>query len=401
MSRDDDEHYVANKVPGRIYGSRAFNVNGYVRTDQALEKVIRKARYLDRVFPDIDGDVLGIVRHEQVLRTTPTGKRQVKLLLIEDPRGIRTLTLQNFDMSDGKDAPSKNTHFSLIGNEIDDLLEIAYLARNADFQADGKFRIGVNQLQRIALTQDAAKALIGNDTKLIESILENEVTERDVVAIGYRKRQLKIFERLLQDDEYFASEVQQVAGGAESVWQTFFENNHWIFGASLFLTSAGAIDEGKLERSVAGASVAGPGKRVDALLRTRGRVGALCFVEIKTHKTPLLKGKEYRNGVWQPSEDLIGAVAQSHRTVQLAEQTIQRSLRVTDAEGNPTGRDAYMIRPRSVVVCGDLGQFVSEHGVNEEKYASFEIFRRHLQGPEIVTFDELLERAKLIVEDAD
>ena len=90
MSRDDDEHYVANKVPGRIYGSRAFNVDGYVRTDQALEKVVRKARYLDRVFPDIDGDVLGIVRHEQVLRTTPTGKRQVKLLLIEDPRGIRT-----------------------------------------------------------------------------------------------------------------------------------------------------------------------------------------------------------------------------------------------------------------------------------------------------------------------
>jgi hypothetical protein len=37
--------------------------------------------------------------------------------------------------------------------------------------------------------------------------------------------------------------------------------------------------------------------------------------------------------------------------------------------------------------------------VNEDRYYSFELFRRHLQGPEIATFDELLERAKLLVDD--
>ncbi|MRE89138.1 DUF4263 domain-containing protein [Stenotrophomonas sp. M37] len=77
---------------------------------------------------------------------------------------------------------------------------------------------------------------------------------------------------------------------------------------------------------------------------------------------------------------------------------MREALRIVDDEGNPLGKEAYLIRPRSVLVCGDLQEFVAEHGVNREKFACFELFRRHLQGPEVVTFDELLERACLLVE---
>jgi hypothetical protein len=228
------------------------------------------------------------------------------------------------------------------------------------------------------------------------------VTEKDVVAVAYRKQQIKRFQSLLRDPKYFKEEQGRVSGnGTEAVWQSFFEDNHWIFGGTLFLISAGAIDSGKLERAVAGASVAGHGKRTDALLRTRGRIGALCFVEIKCHTTPLLKSTQYRPGIWAPSEQVVGAISQVQRTIQLAERTIAKSLRPTDSNGNPISNDAYLIRPRSVVICGDLEQFVTPLGVNEDKYTSFELFRRHLQGPEIVTFDELLERAKLMVEISD
>lgn len=397
----DDEFYVANKVPGRIYGSKSFELKGQATAEDQPEQPPTRARYLDRVFPDVEGEVLGIVKHELVLRTTPTGKRQIKLYVIEDPRHTRSLVLQNFNMGDGNDIPSRNTHFSLFGQEIDDLLEIASLAREGDFQVSGKFRIGVNQLQRLDITPEAVRALVGSDTRLLESVLRDEVTEKDVVAVAYRKQQIRRFEALLRDPVRFKEEEDRAGNGAESVWQTFFEENQWIFGGALFLTSAGAIDSGKLERVVAGASVAGPGKRTDGLLRTRGRIGALCFVEIKAHTTPLLKHKPYRPGVWAPSEEVIGAISQVQRTIQLAERTIERSLRPTDNQGNPVSDDAYLIRPRSVVVCGDFEQFVAPHGVNEEKYSSFELFRRHLQGPEIVTYDELLERAKLMVEASD
>jgi hypothetical protein len=45
-----------------------------------------------------------------------------------------------------------------------------------------------------------------------------------------------------------------------------------------------------------------------------------------------------------------------------------------------------------------LGEFQTANGVNVPKYRSFELFRRHTWRPEIVTFDELLQRARFIVE---
>jgi hypothetical protein len=49
------------------------------------------------------------------------------------------------------------------------------------------------------------------------------------------------------------------------------------------------------------------------------------------------------------------------------------------------------------VVVGSLEQFVGEHGVNREHLRSFELFRRNTIQPEIVTYDELFERAKHII----
>jgi hypothetical protein len=85
-------------------------------------------------------------------------------------------------------------------------------------------------------------------------------------------------------------------------------------------------------------------------------------------------------------------------TVDGAEQQFQRQLRGRDKDGNPTGDDAVIARPRAVIVCGSLGEFLTDHGVNDSKFRSFELFRRHLHSIDVITFDELYERAKLIVE---
>ena len=45
-----------------------------------------------------------------------------------------------------------------------------------------------------------------------------------------RKRQLEIFQALLDpDSDVFESAVQRI-GGPEKVWQKFFEKNQWISG---------------------------------------------------------------------------------------------------------------------------------------------------------------------------
>jgi Shedu protein SduA, C-terminal len=132
-------------------------------------------------------------------------------------------------------------------------------------------------------------------------------------------------------------------------------------------------------------------------LKSRGLISKLCFVEIKTHETALLEHRSYRAGCWAPSSELSRAVSQVQGSVALATETVKSRLSVTDEVGNPTGEDVFNYMPSSFLVVGSLQEFVGEHGVNQERFRSFELYRRNITAPEIITFDELFERARFIV----
>jgi hypothetical protein len=152
-------------------------------------------------------------------------------------------------------------------------------------------------------------------------------------------------------------------------------------------------DPQKLEKVVAGASVSGPGKRVDALLETTGRIRALVFAEIKHHRTALLARKEVRPGCWSPSHDFTAAVTQSQQTVDIAVRDIGDRLRRTDEQGAETGEATHVVRPRSFLIIGQLDELRGDQGVHVAKFRSFELYRRNLYEPEVITYDELLARA--------
>ena len=231
--------------------------------------------------------------------------------------------------------------------------------------------------------------------KLVIQLAENEVTERDVVALGYRRKQLALFEKMLTDAEFF---VRHAAGRkTEAVWQTFFEANPWVFGYGLSYIFMKSLAGKELEQTVRGFSVAGAGKRVDALMKTRAEVSSLCFVEIKRHDTSLLNSKQYRPGVWSISHELVGGIGQVQETVRAAIRTLSAPFRPADEKGNPTGEEIFGFEPRSYLVIGNLSEFAGDYGANEEKFRSFETFRRNVRQPEILTFDELLHRARFIV----
>ena len=88
-------------------------------------------------------------------------------------------------------------------------------------------------------------------------------------------------------------------------------------------------------------------------------------------------------------------------TVQDAVETIVRKLEPTGDDGAPTGETLFNFEPRAFLVAGSLGQFETDAGINEQKFRSFELFRRNTKRPEILTFDELYHRAKFIVEQDD
>jgi hypothetical protein len=257
------------------------------------------------------------------------------------------------------------------------------------------------------LTDDAARqAVFQRYRDAFVDLLEADVDSPEIVAFARRRQELQAFESLLGDAQAFTARrsdlnAQGRRSGPEDVWQDFFESNHWIFGTALAPQFLHSWNPDRLEQTVVGASVFGKGKRPDALMRTAGLLSALAFVEIKTHRTPLLHPAEYRPGAWRVSDEVAGGVSQCQATVDEVLRRAATELDVVDEDGFRTGDTVFVCRPRSLLVVGSLDQFIRDGEPNVPMFESFERFRRSLRDPEIVTFDELFARAAMSLALAD
>lgn len=177
----------------------------------------------------------------------------------------------------------------------------------------------------------------------------------------------------------------------ESWWQDFFERNTWIFGYGLKYQILKSIQS---QPRYGGANLAGKGiEKGDFLVRTEADVKFTVLVEIKRPDSSILGNAPYRNGAWQLGEDLTGGISQ-----------LQANCRRWEIEGSGTeqNREAlqeertYTVHPKGILVIGATSQ------LNDiAKRNTFELFRQSITNPEILTFDELYERAKFIVEHTD
>jgi Domain of unknown function (DUF4263) len=250
---------------------------------------------------------------------------------------------------------------------------------------------------------EIAHALEGHDKSSIltavKAHLGGQITERDVQLLLGRRTALDRFNRLMTDVDYFKQMEQKLGVVGERVWQAFFEKESWIFGYGLTLVACEKFNDKKLEQYTSGANVfTGGGKRSDAVMRTKGFLQTLLFAEIKKHTTDLLMPRAYRDpDVYQVDAELSGAVSQVQKTAHKAIKDLEDLHRSHD----PSGKFQFEIstvRPRQIVVIGSLAQLYDDGELNLEKMTSFELYRRDHQAVGIITFDELYERAKFIVE---
>ncbi len=355
----------------------------------------RKLRYASRI-GEAQGLKFAVVQKELTLRVTQRERYEIKATVLEDERAVKTLTIQKYSSKTG---PLDKQYFTFTGSEITNLIDFIIGIKATKISDEGKFHLSDQELRDIVLDQGQARRIFAGHQELFLEIARSEELTRDLIAVGYRRKQLERFQALLDDQEYFEAERARLSTTPEGVWQKFFEANTWIFGYGLsyhFLTN---LDDKKLEQIIHGSDVSAAGKRTDALMKTRGLISSLCFVEIKRHDTALLSSQtnNYRPDAWSPSSELCGGVVQVQATVQAAIEKIGRKLTPTDSIGNPTGEMLFNVEPRSFLIIGSLAQFQAEHGINEPKFRSFEMYRRNTRRPEILTFDELLERALFIV----
>lgn len=93
---------------------------------------------------------------------------------------------------------------------------------------------------------------------------------------------------------------------------------------------------------------------------------------------------------------------QVQQTVHLAARSLDDFIPDHADDGSLLNSGTFLLRPRSFVIIGSLGELTgTQDGPIPDKVRSFELFRRNLQEPEVITFDELLACAEWHVEVAE
>lgn len=170
----------------------------------------------------------------------------------------------------------------------------------------------------------------------------------------------------------------------EDSWQKFLTANAFIlrlaFGVPVLLFHGQA--------TVGGRTYSGAGDKRSDFLMTAASSGNLSIVEIKTPQTDLLAKREYRGGVYAPSQELSGAIAQvldQRWQLQRSNSSLADDFRRQKGSGDAADRgptpETYAVQ--CVVIAGR-----SPQNPNEQK--SLELYRNGLSGVLVLTFDELL-----------
>lgn len=347
-------------------------------------------RYVNMLLED---QVLDEAEGEMVMRATPKGARNLRATIGENPRTV-VLELHHYNTKTGNIWES--TEVKIYGKEIGMLQEFLEVATKLDFRNSAKvqFEPGAVTSRPDILTPEQVRKI---DPQIVREFLRNDVSLGDVRAIASWRKALGVFEKLLNDEDYWVKAVEgQSRKSAEGVWQDFFERNQWIFGYGLSYIFTEGIDPEKLEQAIVGGTIFESGQRPDGVLKTAGAVSALCLVEIKTHKTDLVR--DAGRGKFTISHQVSDAVSQCQKAVDIAERRFTDAFVASDEAGFATSDPIFSCRPRSILVIGHQGELVRQGRVARERYRSFEMYRRNLISPEIITFDELYERARWIVE---
>ncbi len=194
-----------------------------------------------------------------------------------------------------------------------------------------------------------------------------------------RRESLAEFEKLISDK-----------ATDENSWQDYFEKNKWIFGLGLRYQ----ILKIKETQAIYGGVAINQkgGQKGDFLTNTQANAKFTCLVEIKKSTTELLSKEPYRNGAYSVSDELAGAVAQLQANCATWKNEGSRLDQNRDIMG-----DIHTVQPKGLLVIGNT----SKLSKNRDKWSSFERFRQNLQNPEIITFDELKERAEFIVNESN
>ena len=352
-------------------------------------------RFAHAVFEGTERAVLGEVEGALCLRLTgDQRKTQVTALISQDDAAIKRVTLQTFQtrVGDWYQGYEKDA-FTFRSDEFEKLLEFLHRTKFIDLSNQDRFQledISVSAGHKI-ITDAADRVLINRIKKLngterehLFRSLHADLTLEEINLLLGRRQALEEFEAQIGKGEW-----------DEAAWQDFFEKQSWVFGYGLDYRIMRLFDR---EMVVGAAGTDNRNKPTVDYLMTFTDYTVL--VEIKRPDTPIFQSrKSGRAGTWRFSSDFMDAVSQVLEqkaewlsAAQSGEQFDKLGTRRLEART----RDA-----KTILVIGNRAEFDQSRNLRDAtiKRDTFELFRHDTRNLEILTFDELLDRAGFITRD--
>lgn len=231
--------------------------------------------------------------------------------------------------------------------------------------------------------------------ELVETLIKDGIiSSKDIVNTSFRKRGLQIFKDLISNPNYwktYAADNSISIHSEEKVWQYFFEKNQWIFGYGLDYRYQTILQR---EANVSDVELDGSNTVIaDYLL---GDKLFTTFVELKKPSTPLFDKVRNRSNSWRLSEDLFNSVSQ------ILEQKASGLIKLDSQQYNSGGEviNHKAFDSKVILIIGDWKEIEESKNTLEKeiKKKTLELFRRDSRNVEILTYDELYERAHFIAE---
>jgi len=262
--------------------------------------------------------------------------------------------------------------------------------------------------RRISLADNSLAVLDSETKKKIATLLSGSeggeivsdllkkglITNQDLVNTGYRKQQLEKFRDMLYERglDAYKLEMEKPNTKDETAWQHFFMRNQWIFGYGLDYRFQGVLQK---EFHASDTNAAGrDGVIADFLL---GDKRFTTFVELKLPTTELFSStQKNRSNCWRLSNSLIDAYSQILEQKASGQIKIETTKELFDDSNAKINQRSY--DSRTILIVGCWNQILSDvAGDKLIKEKTFELFRRDPRNVDIITYDELYDRACFIV----
>lgn len=318
---------------------------------------------------------------EYVLRSSETGRDQVRILVFQDDKSIREVILQKF--INNKPQPLS---FSFRGDELNNFFDFIRKIKTLDLSNEERHKIdeSFTDKKSIIISKEehglleAFRQIEGQDRiGLLEKLSDEKLTKEDLDILSGRKRGL----------ENFRINLYEQSSWDEKDWQKFFNENTWIFGYGLDYKFLEILQK---EASVSNSDIDGGNTVFSDFLLGTNKFTVL--VELKRPDTPLFTSKD-RSESWKLSKELNYAVSQI--LAQKAEWEIKGKYIQHNGSGKPIHQKTY--DPKTILIIGNSDDYKGENKSDVIKAKTFELFRRNSRNIDIITFTELYERAYFIV----